>query len=86
MSSPESTDQPADWSAGLSPADLFDAHPDLVQVCDAQFRSFRRHEGFAGACSTVSTFEGHRPVLASVESEGHGRVLVVDGRARSASV
>lgn len=80
MSSPESTDQPADWSAGLSTADLFDAHPDLVRVCDAQFRSFGRHEGFAGACSTVSTFEDHRPVLAAVESEGHGRVLVVDGQ------
>ncbi|MCB2126720.1 MAG: ribonuclease E activity regulator RraA [Rhodobacteraceae bacterium] len=79
MKSPEATDQPADWSAQASTADLFDAHPDIVRVCEAQFRSFGRHEAFAGACSTVSTFEDHRPVLAAVESDGQGRVLVVDG-------
>lgn len=41
-----------------------------MRVCDAQFRSFGRHDSFAGRCSTVATFEAHRPVLQAVESDG----------------
>ena len=80
MTPPGKTGHPAGRRASISTADIFDAHPDAVRVCDAQFRSFGRHDSFAGPCSTVSTFEDHRPVLQAVESDGLGRVLVVDGR------
>ncbi len=80
MKPPRETEHPGGGPAPISTADLFDAHPDAVRVCEVQFRSFGRHDGFAGPCSTVSTFEDHRPVLKAVESDGLGRVLVVDGR------
>ncbi|PLS23444.1 ribonuclease E activity regulator RraA [Neptunicoccus cionae] len=64
----------------FSTADLFDAHPDLLQTCDVQFRSFGKHMCFSGDCVTVAVFEDHRPVLEILETKGEGRVLVVDGK------
>ncbi|MCR8725494.1 ribonuclease E activity regulator RraA [Frigidibacter sp. ROC022] len=61
-------------------ADLYDVHHERVQVCDLQFRCFGQIESFYGPCQTVATFEDHRPVLRALETEGRGRVLVVDGR------
>lgn len=60
-------------------ADLFDLHHERLQVCDLQFRSFGQLDSFFGPCLTVATFEDHRPVLRALETEGRGRVLVVDG-------
>lgn len=60
-------------------ADLFDATPDAIRTCELQFRSFGESDSFFGPCLTVLTFEDHRPVLAALETEGGGRVLVVDG-------
>ncbi|MEO5614538.1 ribonuclease E activity regulator RraA [Cypionkella psychrotolerans] len=64
----------------LPTADLFDAHPDLLAVCDTQFRSFGGQLEFDGPCSTLATFEDHTPVLEVLKTPGLGRVLVVDGR------
>lgn len=61
-------------------ADLYDVHHERVQVCDLQFRCFGQIDSFFGPCLTVATFEDHRPVLRALETEGRGRVLVVDGR------
>lgn len=61
-------------------ADLYDAHPDLVRVCESQFRSFGGVIAFCGPCATLATFEDHTPVLRTLETPGHGRVLVVDGQ------
>lgn len=61
-------------------ADIFDAFPETMKVCDLQFRSFGRNDAFCGPCATVSVFEDHRPVLAMLDTPGEGRVLVVDGR------
>lgn len=80
MKLPREAEHSAGWPAQISTADIFDAHPDVVRVCEAQFGSFGRNDSFAGPCSTVSTFEDHRPILKAVESDGLGRVLVVDGR------
>jgi regulator of ribonuclease activity A len=66
--------------ADFSTADLFDAQPDRIMVCDLQFRSFGKRLSFSGTCVTVSVIEDHRPVLAALEEAGRGRVLVVDGR------
>ena len=40
-------------------ADLFDAHPDTVQLLDAQFRSFGKVRAFCGPVATLHTFENH---------------------------
>lgn len=61
-------------------ADLFDAYPETMLVCDLQFRSFGQIGAFCGPCATVSVFEDHRPVLAMLDAPGKGRVLVVDGK------
>lgn len=66
--------------AEFSTADLFDAQPDTVQVCELQFRSFGKHGCVAGPCVTLTTFEDHRPVLEILKTQGEGRVLVVDGQ------
>jgi regulator of ribonuclease activity A len=65
----------------LSTADLFDAHPGKLSVCETQFRSFGGRLDFHGPCTTLATFEDHTPVLEALTSPGLGRVLVVDGQA-----
>ena len=62
----------------LSTAEIHDAHPDEVAVCDAQFRSFGRRLEFAGPCATLKCHEDHRRARALVEEPGEGRVLVID--------
>lgn len=64
----------------LPTADLFDAHPDLLSVCETQFRSFGKLLEFSGPISTLLTFEDHTPVLEALKTPGLGRVLVVDGQ------
>ena len=64
----------------VSTSDLFDAHPDKVQVCEIQFRSYGAKNTFFGECMTLTATEDHHPVVKVLESPGHGRVLVVDGQ------
>ena len=64
----------------ISTADLYDAHPDLVRVCETQFRSYGGLSSFSGPCDTLATFEDHAPVLRALERPGLGRILVVDGQ------
>lgn len=64
----------------ISTADLYDAHPDLVRVCQLQFRSYGGLPAFSGPCATLATFEDHTPVLQMLQTPGEGRVLVVDGQ------
>jgi len=63
--------------------DLCDAHKsDLTgafRVLPPVFRSFGALSRFGGPVMTVKCFEDNTPVKAAVESEGQGRVLVVDG-------
>jgi regulator of ribonuclease activity A len=63
----------------FSTADLWDAHHALIDVCDAQFRSFGLRRRFSGACVTVKTLGDHRQVRALAVTPGEGRVIVVDG-------
>jgi regulator of ribonuclease activity A len=63
----------------FSTADLWDAHHALINVCDAQFRSFGLRRRFSGACVTVKTPGDHRQVRALAVTPGAGRVIVVDG-------
>ena len=63
----------------FSTADLHDAQPDDVFVCETQFRSFGLHRCFSGQCRTVKTFEDHRLIKSVLSQPGEGRVLIVDG-------
>ena len=61
----------------FSTADLWDAHHAMIDVCDAQFRSFGLRRRFSGACVTVKTPGDHRQVRALAVTPGAGRVIVV---------
>lgn len=49
------------------------------RVLPPVFRDFGAAKRFCGQVTTVKCFEDNTPVKAAVESEGHQRVLVVDG-------
>lgn len=66
--------------APIITADLYDLHHAKLRVCELQFRSFGTLDSFFGPCLTVATFEDHTPVLRALETEGRGRILVVDGQ------
>jgi regulator of ribonuclease activity A len=66
-------------SSFVKTADLVDAHDALVRFCHLPFRRFGARPGFSGVVRTVRTFEDNTLVRACLETEGQGRVLVVDG-------
>ena len=59
-------------------ADIMDDHPD-AQVLDPALRSFGAVTAFAGPAHTVVAPEDNTLVRAELETQGEGRVLVVDG-------
>lgn len=63
----------------LPTAELHDAHPDVVAVCELQFRSFGLRRAFSGPCQTVRVDEDHRPARDLLRTPGEGRVLMLDG-------
>ncbi len=62
----------------LATTDLTDAYPDL-DVAEPVLRDFGGADSFAGPIETVRVFEDNVLVRATLETPGHGRVLVVDG-------
>ena len=60
-------------------ADLCDAFPQLVQLAEPVFREYGGVEKFAGPIETLKVFEDNVLVRQALETEGRGRVLVVDG-------
>ncbi len=65
-------------------ADLCDAHEDqlalgTVRVLEPVFHLFSRAECFSGEAVTLKVFEDNALVRATLEEQGAGRVLVVDG-------
>ncbi len=66
--------------------DLCDANePKLadgsLRVLAATFRRYGKHVSFSGPVKTLKVFEDNSLVRSAVESEGGGRVLIVDGGA-----
>ncbi len=59
--------------------DLCDQFGDRVAVAEPLFRDFGGRPAFAGEIETVRVFEDNALVRRILESEGRGRVLVVDG-------
>ena len=60
-------------------ADLCDAYADRLQVCEPILQAYGGVATMGGAISTVHCFEDNSRVKEAVETEGQGRVLVVDG-------
>jgi len=63
----------------MKTADLCDSFPDRVAVARPVLRDFGGARSFHGAIATVQCFEDNSLVRKTLESDGRGRVLVVDG-------
>ena len=62
-----------------STPDLCDAHSEELRVAAPIFRDFGGEPKFAGPAETIKCFEDNSLVAELVDTEGYGRVLVVDG-------
>jgi regulator of ribonuclease activity A len=63
----------------FSTAELCDGFPGQVEVVQPLFREYGGAPRFAGSIETVRVFEDNTLVREVLESDGRGRVLVVDG-------
>lgn len=63
----------------IKTADLVDSHDAEVRFCEKQWKSYGRRKGFHGEIVTLKTFEDNRLLRATLEENGTGKVLVVDG-------
>jgi len=65
----------------ISVADLCDQFSDKLHIAADLFRSFGGRWCFNGVIETVRIDEDNRPVIALLEQQGNGRILVVDNQA-----
>lgn len=61
--------------------DICDQFSDHLQVLEPVFTEFGGKHKFSGEIVTIKCFEDNSLVKSSLASEGHGKVLVVDGGA-----
>jgi len=59
--------------------DLYDAHLEALQVAAPIFRDFGGRTRFSGMIVTLKALEDNTCIKAAFETDGHGKVLVVDG-------
>ncbi len=62
-------------------ANLCDEYSDTVAIAEPLFMDYGKNITFAGVITTVKCFEDNSLVRQRLESQGNGRVLVVDGGA-----
>lgn len=60
-------------------ADLCDEFADEVQVAEPLLQNYGGVETFAGQMTTIDVYEDNSLIREVLETEGRGRVLVVDG-------
>ncbi len=66
----------------LKTTDLCDAHPDKIQVAEAiGFKDYGGRKVFGGKMVTLKMFEANPLVRKTLEKDGNGAVLIVDGGA-----
>ena len=66
--------------AGFKTTDLCDEHPDKVSIAEPiGFKDFGGKRYFSGTIHTIKCFEDNSLVRKALESNGTGKVLVVDG-------
>ena len=63
----------------LKTTDLCDKHPDKVRVAEPGFNDFGGAIDFSGIIHTIKCHEDNSLVRKALESNGTGKVLVVDG-------
>ncbi|MFT5242202.1 MAG: regulator of ribonuclease activity A [Glaciecola sp.] len=63
----------------LTTADLWDEHHEHISCVDPIFHSFGNKKAFSGKITTLKLFEDNSLVRKQLESDGKGKVLVVDG-------
>ena len=61
--------------------DLYDDYLETLQVAAPIFRDFGGRRAFHGRIVTMKALEDNTLLKAAFESDGHGKVLVVDGAA-----
>ncbi len=69
----------ADTPRKLRPADVCDLRRDTVRICDFVFNDYGGRIVFQGTIVTIGTFEDNTKVREVLETDGTGKVLVVDG-------
>ncbi|WP_417372245.1 ribonuclease E activity regulator RraA [Gelidibacter japonicus] len=62
-------------------ADLWDEHEEVLHCVAPIFRSFGNKKAFSGEITTLKLFEDNSLVRKQLESDGKGKVLVIDGGA-----
>ena len=62
-------------------ADLWDEHHEHLSCVDSIFHSFGNKKTFSGKITTLKLFEDNSLVRKQLESDGKGKVLVIDGEA-----
>lgn len=60
-------------------ADLCDANEGNIKIVQPIFRSFGGAPALAGRISTLKVFEDNSMVRSTLETQGNGRILVIDG-------
>lgn len=63
----------------LKTTDLSDNHPEKVTAADSIFRDFGGRKMFHGEIVTLKIFEDNSFVRKTLEQNGEGKVLVIDG-------
>ncbi len=65
--------------SSFATSDLYDQHAEIVQVLEAQLRSYGARAAFSGQIVTVKCHEDNSRVKELLAEPGKGKVLVVDG-------
>ena len=63
----------------IKTTDLCDTHPDKIRVAEPGFSDFGAEIDFSGRIHTIKCYEDNSLVRKALESDGDGKVLVVDG-------
>lgn len=63
----------------IKTADLWDRFEDRIQVAEPVFKNFGGREAFHGEAVCVRVFEDNVLVKQTLQTDGRGKVLVVDG-------
>ena len=63
----------------ISTPDLCDENPDLVRIVEPIFKNYGGKNSFGGEIVTVKCFEDNGLIRETLEQDGIGRVLLIDG-------
>lgn len=61
--------------------DLFDLYPEKLRLVQPIFKNFGANTIFAGEIVTVSCFNDNSRVKELVDTDGNGKIMVIDGKA-----